>query len=143
MERDRVISTLEKFFIENSAKYSLDTAVVFGSLARGVVRKDSDIDIAVVFSNYITDKYLKFELITDITYELTKILKRDVNIISISWDFDHPMLYYNAIVLGTPIFIKDPDLYLKLKLEAIHQMEDFQIFGTRWQFEVVKKLIRR
>ena len=68
-------------------------------------------------------------------------MNKEVNIISISRDFEHPMLYYNAIILGIPIFVKDCDELLNLKLEAISQLEDFQLFGISWQREVARKIL--
>ena len=52
------------------------------------------------------------------------------------------MLYYNAIILGIPLFVKDYDTFLSLKLEAIYQAEDFELFGVRWQQEIAKRLIK-
>lgn len=49
------------------------------------------------------------------------------------------MLYYNAIVLGIPVFIRDQNRYAALLNEAIFQMEDFSMFGTRWQLEIAEK----
>jgi len=66
---------------------------------------------------------------------MTKELCLEVNIIQIHKDFRKPMLYYNAIVLGIAVYIKDFDNYAMLKNEAIYQMEDFNIFGIKWQYE--------
>jgi hypothetical protein len=49
------------------------------------------------------------------------------------------MLYYNAIVLGIPVFIRDQNRYAALLNEAIFQMEDFSMFGTQWQLEIAEK----
>ena len=68
-----------------------------------------------------------------------KILKKEANIIEIRKDFDKPKLYYNAIIHGIPVYIKDFDYYVRLKNEAIFQMEDFSIFGIHWQYEVAKR----
>lgn len=143
MQKDDLILNLKSFFSENYIKYYIDIAFLYGSWAGGYPRKDSDIDLAVLFSKDIKEEQEKFFLITDISYDLEKKIKREVNIISISWEFTHPMLYYNAIVLGVPIFVKDPDRYLDLKLESLFQMEDFQIFGTKWQYRVAQNLLRR
>jgi len=69
-------------------------------------------------------------------------LGREVNIIPIYGDFPHPMLYYNAIILGEPLYIKDKDKLWQLKLESIYQMEDFQIFGFPWQRKVAQDIIK-
>jgi len=52
------------------------------------------------------------------------------------------MLYYNAIILGSPLYIKDKDKFIQLKLESIYQMEDFQIFGVTWQRKVAQDIIK-
>lgn len=137
------ISLLESFFYKNSARYQIDMVFLYGSWAYGHPMEDSDIDLAIVFTPGLLGEEEKFFSITDISYLLMKELKREVNIISISQDFRHPMLYYNAVTFGVPIFVKDADRYLMLKLEAICQMEDFQIFGTEWQYIVAQNLLRR
>jgi len=86
--------------------------------------------------------YPTFQLITQISYELSKDLGREVNIIPIYSDFPHPVLYYNAIILGIPLYIKDKDKFIQLKLESIYQMEDFQIFGITWQRKVAQDTIK-
>jgi len=52
------------------------------------------------------------------------------------------MLYYNAIILGRPLYIEDKDKFLQLKLESIYQMEDFQIFALPWQRKVAQDIIK-
>ncbi len=49
------------------------------------------------------------------------------------------MLHYNAIVHGIPVYIRDFTRFVDTKLRAIYQMEDFCIFGTKWQEEIVRK----
>ncbi len=138
MSREKIISKLRDFFKQKASQYHIEIAFLYGSWARGIPRPDSDLDLGILFSPEIDSSEI-FSLITDISYELERNSDREVNIIAIFRDFQHPMLYYNVIVLGIPIFIKDNDKFLELKLEAIHQMEDFQIFGIPWQREVAKK----
>ncbi len=49
------------------------------------------------------------------------------------------MLYYNVIVKGVPLYIKDDSKYLNLRNEALYQMEDFELFGRGWQIAVSRK----
>lgn len=136
--RKRVVSQLTRFFSNNYAKYSLDIVFVYGSWGSGYPHPQSDIDLAVSFSSEVDNQERVFTLITDISYELGNKLNKEVNVIPIFADFPHPMLYYNAIVLGLPIFIKNFDKYLDLKNEAVYQMEDFSIFGLYWQHKVAE-----
>lgn len=137
-----IILELGNFFKEAASQYPIEMVFLYGSFAGGFPRVDSDIDLAVVFSDKIIDDSEKIHyLITEITYQLTLKLNKEVNIIVVDKDFSHPMLYYNAVILGVPVFIKDSDKFLDLKLEAIYQMEDFQIFGIRWQREIARRNI--
>jgi hypothetical protein len=52
------------------------------------------------------------------------------------------MLYYNAIILGSPLYIKDKDKFMQLKLESLCQKEDFQIFGVTWQRKVAQDIVK-
>jgi predicted nucleotidyltransferase len=141
LQKEKKISKLKDFFKRNASQYHIDISFLYGSWATGEPGANSDIDIGILFSPEIdTDEI--FSLITDISYELEKDSDREVNIIALFRDFRHPMLYYNTIVLGMPIFIKDNDKFLELKLEAIYQMEDFQIFGIFWQQEIARKNIK-
>ena len=70
---------------------------------------------------------------------MTGHLRAEVNVMTICLDFAKPMLYYNAIILGKAVFVKDYSMYVNLISEAIYQMEDFSIFGRTWQMMVAEK----
>jgi predicted nucleotidyltransferase len=136
-----IILKLNNFFEQAASQYPIEMVFLYGSYVAEHTRADSDIDLAILFSDEIENCEKIFSLLAEITYKLTKELNQEVNIISIDRNFPHPILYYNAIVLGIPVFTKDNDRYLYLKLEAIHQMEDFQIYGTRWQKEITTHIM--
>jgi len=139
--KEKLISEMKDFFKQRALEYHIDVAFLYGSWARGYPKQDSDVDLALLFSPEISNQDKIFFLISDISYKLGKQLNKEINIISISRDFRHPMLYYNAIISGIPLFVKDYDRFLSLKLEAIYQAEDFELFGVRWQQEIAKRLI--
>ncbi|MEK6645918.1 MAG: nucleotidyltransferase domain-containing protein [Candidatus Firestonebacteria bacterium] len=139
--KEEMIKHLKEFFKENTFLYEIENVFLYGSWARGFPKQDSDIDIAVVFSKESLSKEECFEYITDISLSLSNEINLDVNVISIDLDFNKPMLYYNAIVLGEPIFIKDYQKYVYLKNKAIYNMEDFNVFGIGWQLMAAKKTL--
>lgn len=134
-----LINDLRVFFDAYAVDYQVEMAFIYGSWSAGLERRDSDVDVAVVFGRTVTNNDRAFFLITDLSYRLSERLKREVNVISIANDMGHPMLYYNAFILGKPVFIGDKNRYVDLMLELIYQMEDFQIFGTPWQREAARK----
>lgn len=142
IQKEKIILKLKDYFKQKASGYRIEMAFLYGSWARGYPHHDSDLDLALLFSSQIKTEESLFALITQISYELSKDLGREVNIIPVYGDFPHPMLYYNAIILGRPLYIKDKDKLLQLKLESIYQMEDFQIFGVTWQRKVAQDIIK-
>ena len=134
-----ILTLLKTFFEESASAYKIEMAFLYGSWARGFPKSFSDVDVAIVFLEEPGTEDEAFTIITDISLVLGKKLKLDVNVIPIYSDFRKPMLYYNAIVLGIPVFIRNQDRYIFLKNQAIFQMEDFTLFGTKWQLEIAKK----
>ncbi|MBI5402001.1 MAG: nucleotidyltransferase domain-containing protein [Ignavibacteriae bacterium] len=143
MSRDDLIKKLKDFFNKNADFYDIDMAFLYGSWARGFPKETSDVDIAVFFYPEKDSEDEEFNIITDISLKLSEIIRKEINIILIRTDFRKPMLYYNAIVLGQPIYIKNTERYISLKNEVIYQMEDFSIFGIGWQLLIAKENIRR
>lgn len=104
--RQDIISHLENFFRNNAGRYGIEMAFLYGSWAKGSPRPDSDIDIAVVFSQQHPGAEEMFEHITDIALRLSKELHSEVNVVAIDRAFGKPMLHYNAIVAGIPVFLE-------------------------------------
>jgi len=134
-----VIAILTDYFQGTAERFRLAMVFLYGSWAQGNPRTDSDIDIGVVFSEENLSKDESFDRITSISSDLSRLFPLEANIISVYRDFRHPMLYYNIIVNGIPIYVKESEQLISLKLEAIHQMEDFTVFGRKWQLEIARK----
>jgi len=133
---------LKDFFEKNSEKYLIDMAFLFGSQTADKRVSESDIDIAIIFSGQINSEDKIFELLNEISIKISELTGKNVDIICIQDDFRYPMLYYNAIVLGTLVFVKDRGKYFNFRMFAIEQMEDFGIFGIKWQLEVAERLLK-
>lgn len=138
MDKNEAISAI-KFYFQNKADiFNVDIAFLYGSWASGLPNKESDVDIAVIFTEEMREEEV-FEILTTISLELTDILKKETNVLFIDRELSKPMLHYNAIVHGIPVYIRDFTGFVDMKLKAIHQMEDFSIFGIKWQSEIVKR----
>jgi len=138
MNKEEIISILKSYFNDKARIYGIDMAFLYGSWAGGFPKIESDIDIAVVFNRDMDGDKI-FKIITDISLELVDILKKETNVLYIDFDLSKPMLHYNAIVQGIPVFIRDFKSYVDIRFKAITQMEDFSIFGLRWQEEIARK----
>jgi predicted nucleotidyltransferase len=139
-----IIEILKTYFKANAGIYGIELAFMYGSYAHHNQTEQSDIDIAIVFEeDRAKDKKKLFEVITDISIATGKLSEKDVEIICIDDDFSKPMLYYNAIVHGKPLFVSDVNYYINYFLRAIHEMEDFGRFGIKWQLEIANIQLRR
>lgn len=138
-----IIGKLKSFFDANASAFGADMVFLYGSLAGGNPRHDSDVDLAILFSPDTVGKDEVFDRVAELSARLSHLIKKEVNILVLELDFRKPMLQYNAIVLGIPVFFKDSTKFLHLRMEAVSQMEDFSIFGRTWQLEVAKRRIER
>lgn len=141
MKKATIIKGLKNFFQSHAEKYQVSLAFLFGSWAAGIPKSESDIDIAVVFKDKPSEDEI-FNRVTNLSSCLAKNLDAEVNVLSIDLDFRQPMLYYNAIVLGIPVYIRDFRQYADIKNKALFEMEDFSIFGRRWQLQLAAKKLK-
>lgn len=135
---DTLIAKLEKFFRNEADRFLVLVAILYGSRAGGFPRPDSDIDIAVVFEDEPDDDAVYLRLM-DMSLLISNLMGREVNMIPIYLDFRKPMLYYNAIVQGIPVFAKRPADFNVLRKTAIDEMEDFSLFGLQWKAALVHR----
>jgi predicted nucleotidyltransferase len=140
--RESMLAALQDYFQKEGERFEVEMAFLYGSQAYGTARLDSDVDVAVVFGESLKERET-FKRIAAISLGLMTVLGLEVNVLPIYHDFRKPMLYYNAIVKGLPIFARRGSTYSDLRHEAMCQMEDFRVFGTRWQLQAAKRNLSR
>jgi len=141
-KKTHIISALHSYFHKKAKMHHVDMAFLYGSWAKGYPHANSDVDIAIIFNREMGKDKL-FDIITSLSLELTRLLKIETNVLYIDKEFSKPMLFYNAIIHGIPVFIKSFTRYVDTRLHAMYEMEDFSIFGTQWQSEIVQKRIEK
>lgn len=146
VEKDRtkknIVSLLMTYFTEASRRFPIESSFLYGSWVRGQERENSDIDVAVLFSDEAGTDTELFEMISQMTIELGHLLKKEVNIIRLSWQFEKPLLCYNATILGIPVFVRDRSRHSRYLQQALYQMEDFRLFGIGWQLSAAQNNLR-
>jgi len=141
-KKDEIVSLLKDFFQVRADSYQIDMAFLYGSRAGGYPRDGSDVDVAALFMPDQRNEDAIFDRVTEISFSLSGILGKDVNLLVLDRDFKKPMLQYNAIVLGIPVFTRNFDSYIDFYLESLHQMEDFSLFGIGWQLTISEKRLK-
>ncbi len=142
-KKNEIISLLKDYFLAKADSYQIDMAFLYGSQAGGYPRDDSDVDVAILFLPDQKNEDAIFKRVTEISFSISGILGKDVNLLILDRDFRKPMLQYNAIVLGIPVFIRGFDSYIDFYLESLYQMEDFSLFGIEWQLAISEKRLKR
>ena len=142
MNKPNLIKKLVHYFEGNAEKLHIELAFLYGSWAVNRQRSDSDIDIAILFSDDVGSEDAVYQTIADISAELGSVFGREINIIRLQWDFDKPMLYYNATIHGLTLYGKNKNLCAAYMSEAISQMEDFCIFGITWQLTAARRNLK-
>ncbi|NWF98428.1 MAG: nucleotidyltransferase domain-containing protein, partial [Nitrospirae bacterium] len=80
MDKNEAISAI-KFYFQNKADFfNIDMAFLYGSWASGLPKKESDVDIAVIFTEEMKEEEV-FEILTTLSLELTDILKKETNVL--------------------------------------------------------------
>lgn len=101
---------------------NVSAAWLFGSVASGKHKKDSDIDIAVLFTSGLL-KYERFELRLALAAELTRLVGRDVDLI----DMQAVPLYLQHQARKTGKLMLEKDHYYRLIFDVKSRREYFDI----------------
>jgi predicted nucleotidyltransferase len=137
---EKIIEKLKDYFSRKAEEIGLEAVFLFGSYAHGFEKEESDIDIAAILSReFEEDRGKAVEAVTELSYEVSVLTGREAQVILIDKDFSKPMLFYNAIVHGIPVYISNKDKHISLVLRALEEMEAFSLFGTKWQIELAAK----
>jgi len=138
MNRTTLVEHLVRYFTKHARELPIELAFLYGSWAAERQRADSDVDVAVLFRDDAGSEEEKYAVLTDVGSELAVSLQKEVSVLELKWAFDKPMLYYNAVVQGVPLWVKEQRLSDRFRHEAIEQMEDFCIFGIGWQLAAAR-----
>lgn len=124
------IKLLKDYFLKSP---DISMAFLFGSYSTGRETYESDFDVAVYFKLWEDTNY-KIE--DSIWSDITEIVKKEVDLVCLN---NAPAsLVSNVIKTGTPLIIKDKELYWDIYLKSSLETEDFSGFAKDY-FEIYKK----
>lgn len=130
-----IVKALKDYF---EKREDIVMAFLFGSYAKGVFHKESDVDVAIYFrpkTGYLEwEEYnLKYEEEDTIWLDIESLLKRNVDLVILNRA--HSTIAQSAIS-GIPIVIKDRGLYLDFMLRVTREAEDFrQTIEEYWKIK--------
>jgi len=113
------LKKLERFF---SSCPEIDTALLYGSFAKGRIRPSSDIDIAVLLCENRPDSW---DYLAKLSVALQEICPREVEVILLNQASPH--LAFRAIQEGKIIFQRNRALWTRFVVKTISMNEDLEI----------------
>lgn len=113
------LKKLEHFF---SSRPEIDTALLYGSFAKGRVRPSSDVDIAVLLGAKQQDD---LNYLAKLSVALQEICPREVEVISLNQASPH--LAFRAIQEGKIIFQRNRARWIRFVVKTISMNEDLEI----------------
>lgn len=94
-------------------------AYIFGSYAKGNIREDSDIDIAI----YLKDNIDTYEYL-DMKMELSEVFKREVDLVILN--DATPLLKYEIYKNNILLFTNDKSMENKYKVKTLFEYNDMK-----------------
>jgi uncharacterized protein len=134
-QKNEILQLLSKFIEEIDKRHKVSFAYLFGSYARGQQRKDSDVDIALMFSCSMTDledAFFRGELM-DIGRAL---LQRDVDIVSL--DRASTFLKYQIVKDG--IVIREGDERASFESLVFREYFDFKYYSDIYDEAMLSRI---
>jgi predicted nucleotidyltransferase len=108
--------------------------IVYGSAATGKMRKDSDVDVAVLF-----DKPLDMEGRLAVWDRLTDALKREVDVVDL-YDLGGEILH-QVLTKGRVVIKNDTYAYFRILQRMVYNEEDFMPQVRRMLDERIRRFI--
>ena len=125
MERHELEGNLKEYF---EKREDILMAFLFGSYAKAISHRESDVDIAVYFrprSGFLEweEFDMKHEAEDEIWLDIERLLKRNVDFIVLNRARSS---IASSAINGRPIIIKDRGLYLDFMLRVTAEAEDYR-----------------
>lgn len=121
MTPEEIIVTIKEYL---ATQPEVAAAYIFGSVARGRMWAQSDVDVAVIFAPEAGDKPARFDRRLELEMALADLVHKKVQVV----DFETaPVpLRYQIRKYGRVVVDKDPPRRVRLEAAAIGEYLDFQ-----------------
>ncbi|MHB8279504.1 MAG: type VII toxin-antitoxin system MntA family adenylyltransferase antitoxin [Candidatus Humimicrobiaceae bacterium] len=131
--KNLIAKEINRYFAD---KKNISTIYLFGSFAKNFNRKDSDIDIAVLFKKNL-DKLERFNLVLEFALELENILGKKIDIIDIE---NADPFFIHQVMLGKIIIIdKDTERRVSFEVDKRRTFFDMQPFYELYYAKSVER----
>ncbi|MFY9340894.1 MAG: nucleotidyltransferase domain-containing protein [Planctomycetota bacterium] len=135
MLRDSIVPVLRQYFASHPRR--LVAAYLFGSVARGDERNDSDVDIGVVFGCHRQLELADLDRCADMQDELAGLLRREVDVVAL--DAASPDLQFRVLRDGVLLFEGDREARVEFEIHVRNEYFDLLPYLTRYREAVLRR----
>lgn len=129
-EQSELMNKLKEYF---SHQNEIDTAILFGSFAKGTQHKHSDVDIAIH-----SKKCIGYETLANMQMELSLLCKREIDLADLSKA--QGLFLYQIMTKGIRIKF-DRNIYVKYLNDALCFREDYLPTMRYFQNERLRRFV--
>lgn len=134
MDRDIIVPKLKTYF---NQKPEVSTVYLFGSVAKGKQRNNSDLDLAVFFTPGM-DPFTRFEAKLQLAIELEDLLGLKIDIVDLQ--VVEPFFCHQVMLEKVLVIDKDPQARVDFEVNARKQFFDMQRFYDLYHRQALKRL---
>lgn len=135
MMRESLKMNIQKFLEDINKKYPIDFAYLFGSMAKGIERKNSDIDIAIKFKkgySAIEDIVIRGHMIE----EAKNYFDRDVDIVSL----ENSNITLKYEIVKNSIVIKNSMNRATFESLVLREYFDFKYYSDIYNQKIIESI---
>lgn len=136
---EEIIEKIPAELAPNDIPTEIEAIYLYGSILKGKLRTESDIDIAIL-PNHRVDEMKALELISKIESVFTKIFKKfgisnEVSVLNMRSKYVSIELLHNIILNGVCIYEKSEVEHFEFKNFVIREYSDFKPFLKKFRAE--------
>lgn len=135
MLRDTITDPLRRWFVTNGR--GLVAAYLFGSVARGRERHDSDVDIAVVLGRRGGPEVADLDRLAEMQQQLSQLLQRPVDLVPL--DGASPDLCHHVLADRVLLLDGDHDARIEFEVRQRNAYDDLEPFLREYRRRVLEK----
>jgi predicted nucleotidyltransferase len=135
MLRNQIVPTLRSWFAAHGQ--GLVAAYLFGSVARGQERSDSDVDIGVVLGTHRSPTLAELDRLAPMQQQLTELLQREVDLVPL--DSASPDLRHHVLVDHVLLLEGDHDARVEYEIRTRNDYADHLPFLLAYRRSVLRR----
>ena len=136
VSREQIITALRRYFESRPA--GIVAAYLFGSVARGQQRPDSDVDVGVLFAAGRPKSLEDLDRLAQLQDELAALLHRRVDLVAMNGA--PPDLLHRILVDRVLVHDADPERRIEFEMQTRSRYFDLAPYLQRYRQTVLKRL---